>query len=105
MKADEIEMRPNLPVRVILLVRAMVQKRSQKVCRVRIAWSGRLRPSDLRLGKRAQDSLGGNVIKLEIFFSRAFPVSNIGFVPNFPQPGLYFCIAITPVQVVDKLEN
>src|SRR5579863_5862257 len=57
MKADEIEMRTNFSVRVILLVRAMFQERAKKVRGFGIPRARAVRPSDPRLGKRPQHRL------------------------------------------------
>ena len=74
MKADEIEVRADLAVRVIFLVRAMLEERVEKLGSSRVARTGGIRTSDHRLGKRSQDRRGARVIELEIFFPRAFPV-------------------------------
>src|SRR5580700_1351818 len=98
-------MRSHLAVRIILLVCAMVEKCSEKFCRLRVARSSAVRSTDPRLRKSSQDCFHARVIKLEIFFSRTFPVRDIGLIPHLPQPGLNLGIAITLAKMLDELEN
>src|SRR5271155_3909182 len=83
----------------------MVEEGAEKFCSVGTARSRSFRPSDLSLGQRPQNRVDAKVIKLEILVSRSFPITDIRFVPYFPQPGLYLGIAVAPAQMVDELEN
>src|SRR5271170_1917665 len=105
MKADEVEPSSNPAVRIILLVSAMLQKCSEKLCRIGIGRARRIRPPDSRLGESPQHGLDGKVIKLEVLVSCSFPIRYVGFIPDFPQPGLHLGVAVTLMQMVDKLEN
>src|SRR5580658_9047267 len=98
-------MRPDFAVGEIFLVCAMIEKGAQKICGVWICRPGGVGSADAGLGKRAQRSFYGDVVEFEIFFARTFPVSNVGFIPYFPQPGLYFGVAVALAQMVNELEN
>src|SRR5580658_9869487 len=105
MEADEQQRRADLSGGVVGLMRAVFEEMAQEFGGMRIAWTGAVWTADSRFGKRAQDGIGCKIVKLEIFFPRALPVVNVRLVPDFPQPGFYFGVAVTFAQMTRKLKN
>ena len=105
MKADEEQRRADFSSRVVSLMRAVFEELAQEFGGMRISWSGAVRTADASFGKRAQDGIGREIVKFEIFLRRALPVVNIWLVPNFPQPGFDFRVAVTLAQMARKLIN
>ena len=52
--------------------------------------AGSVRAADLRRGQSPPDAIHRVIIKLVVIIGFAFPVTDIGFVPNFPVPLFYF---------------
>ena len=96
---------PDLSSHVVWLMSAVVEERAQKFRRLGIGWAGAVRAADAGLRQRAQDSIHAEVVQLEIFLRRSLPVVDVGLVPHFPQPGLYFGIAVALTQMMDKLKD
>ena len=83
----------------------MLEERSQKLRRLGTGGPGAVRPTDASLRQRAQNRIHAEIVQLEIFLRRSLPVVDVGLVPHFPQPGLYFGIAVALTQMVDKLKD
>src|SRR5712692_444212 len=62
-------------------------------------------PANTSFGKGPQDGINGKVIKLEVFFRRSFPILNVGFIPEFPQPGFHLGISVTLAEMMNELED
>src|SRR5580704_14850383 len=105
MEADELQGRADFSRRVVGLMRAVFEEVAQKFSGMRISWTGAVRTADAGFRKRAQDGVGCEIIKCEIFFRRALPVVNVWLVPNFPQPGFYFGVAVAFAQMTRELKN
>src|SRR5467141_1546904 len=100
MKRDEVQSRTGLSSRVVSLVRAMIEKNAQEFSCLR-----RSRAAHASFWKRSQNGIGRVVVEFEEFLGSALPVSDIGFIPDFPQPGFYFRVAVALAKMPNKLKN
>src|SRR6267378_8220846 len=105
MKGDEIKLRAGFSGHLVSLVRAMIEKNAQEFSSLRRSRAGGIRAADARFGKRSQNGIGRVVVEFEEFLGSALPVSDIGFIPDFPQPGFYFRVAIALAKMLNKLKN
>src|SRR6185437_13627789 len=95
MKADKSERAAGFTRGIVFAARAVFEKGAQKISGTPACRTGRIRTTDPGVRISALDGVGRVVVKLEIFFLRAVPISNIGFVPDFPEPGLESGIAVS----------
>ena len=51
-------------------------------------------PADFGAGQGAANGVDGDIVEAVKFGGRAVPVAAVGFVPNFPVPGLDFGLAV-----------
>src|SRR5580765_5729627 len=105
MKCDEIQARADLSSHKVLLMGTVLQKQTQKFSRLRRGRTGTVGTTNTRIRQRTRDCIDGNIVKLEILVRCSFPIPDVGLIPNFPEPGLNFCIAIALTQMTDKFEN
>ncbi len=83
----------------------MIEEAAQKGRGVLVGRPGGIVPAHARCGKSAPHRVRGVVVEFLIFFRRAFPVADIGLVPDLPQPGLHFLPAIPLHTVPHPLVN
>src|SRR5882762_7764289 len=105
MKRDEVQSRTGLSSRVVSLVRAIIEKNAQEFSCLRRSRAGGIRAAHASFGKRSQNGIGRVIVEFEEFLGSALPVSDIGFIPHFPQPGLYFRVAVPLAKMPNKLKN
>src|SRR5437588_12926117 len=105
MKRDEVKSRAGLSSRVVSLVRAMIEKNAQEFSSLRRSRAGGIRAANAGFGKRSQNGIGRVVVEFEEFLVSALPVSDIGFIPDFPQPGFYFRVAVALAKMPYILKN
>jgi len=74
---------------------AQCQELPQIIRRLRIVRTGSGGTADARRRQRAFHRRGGVVVQPVVFLGRAFPVADVGFVPNLPIPGLDLAAAVT----------
>src|SRR6267143_1129301 len=85
MKRDEVKSRAGLSSRVVSLVRAMIEKNAQEFSSLRRSRAGGIRAAHASFGKRSQYGIDRVIVQFEEFLGSALPVSDIGFIPDFPQ--------------------
>src|SRR5258707_9349250 len=105
MKSDEIQARAGFSGHIISLVRAVIEKNAQEFGSLRIPRSSGIRAAHASFGKRSQYGIDRVIVQLEEFLASALPVSDVRFIPHFPQPGLYFRVAVPLAKMPNKLKN
>ncbi len=83
----------------------MIEKSAQEFSSLRRCRAGGIRATDASVGEGSQDGICRVVVQLEEFLASALPVSDIGLVPHFPQPGFRFRGAVALAKMTDKLKD
>src|SRR5271163_2169375 len=105
METYEQQWRADFSRCVISLMSAVLEELAQEFGRMRISRARAVWSSDASFRKRAQHCIGREIIELEVFLGRTLPVFDVRLVPDFPQPGFHFRVAVTRPQVTSKLKN
>src|SRR6185436_4158296 len=87
-EADEIERGAGTARGVVLPANAMLEKGSQELPGFLVPGTGGMRSADARRWQRALHRVDGVVIELVVLLGRAFPITDVRLVPDFPKPGL-----------------
>src|SRR5581483_3121113 len=70
---------------------------------LRIGRTRRVRPAHPRSRQRPLQSVGREVVQLEILFGAPLPVPDIGFIPDFPIPRLSLLLSVAFRQMTREL--
>src|SRR5258708_32288230 len=105
MKSDEIEARARLSGDEVSLMGAMIEKSAQEFRSLRRCRAGGIRATDASVGEGSQNGICRVVVQLQEFLASALPISDIGLVPHFPQPGFRFRGAVALAKMTDKLKD
>ncbi len=98
---------PGLPRCIILAVNHVIEKVAQERRGAIAGRTGGIGAAHPCRWKRPLHRVGGVIVELPILLGRAFPVADIGLVPDFPEPRFYFLAPVLPHAVrhplVDQL--
>src|SRR5215469_7640077 len=105
MEGDEIDRSPGLSRCIVLTLSAVIEGVADQFCRFWRSRPGRVGASDAGCRERSQNRSRRKVVELEVFLLGCLPVSDVRFVPDFPEPGFQFRIAVPFSKMMDKLKD
>ena len=92
--SDEVERSARSAGCGVGAVIAVLQELAQERRGLRARWTRAGRPADFRRWKRALHGRSRVVVQLVVLFRSSVPIRDVGFVPDFPIPGLHLVLPV-----------